>query len=89
MGASGPVCLLFVFIGVHEAWLDYADPRFSAVLTAAIVSTLFVAGATVFSWEAAARNRRSTEIFYDAAFSICTMLPLRFDLPVECNIPAR
>eukprot|EP01043_Picozoa_sp_COSAG02_P010787 COSAG02_NODE_387_length_23294_cov_52.630610_9_plen_413_part_00 len=73
VGNSIPLCLLFVFIGVHEAWLDLANPRFSAVLSAAVIATLFSAGTTVFSWEAASRNQRSAEVFYDAAFSICKL----------------
>ncbi len=73
VGNSVPLCLLFVFIGVHEAWLDHADPRFSAFLAAAVIATLISAGTTVFSWEAASRNQHSTEILYDAAFSICKL----------------
>eukprot|EP01043_Picozoa_sp_COSAG02_P046923 COSAG02_NODE_4441_length_5354_cov_3.167650_4_plen_334_part_00 len=73
VGNSLPLCLLFVFIGVHEAWLDHADPRFSGILVAAVIATLISAGTTVFSWEAASRNQRSTEVFYDAVFSICKL----------------
>lgn len=69
-----PLGLLFVFVGVHEAWLDHADPRFSAVLTMAVMLTLVAAAATVFSWEAISRNPASTEIFYDSLLSIYGLL---------------
>lgn len=72
-GNTMPLCGLFMLVGVHEAWLDYSDPRYSVVLTVAVISTIIAAGATVFSWEASSRNRRSTEIFFDAVFSICTL----------------
>ena len=73
---SLPLCLVFVFVGVQEAWLDHTDPRFSGVLALTVFSTLIAASATVFSWEAVSRNQRSTEIFFDTSLSIYGVLTI-------------
>jgi hypothetical protein len=70
-GNSIPLAFLWFFVGVHEAWLDHTDPRFSALLAVSVASTVVTASATAFAWQAVSRNPGSTEVFYDAGLSIC------------------
>jgi hypothetical protein len=75
-GNTLPLGFLFFFVGVHEAWLDHTDPRFSVLLTLAVITTVFAISLTVFSWEAVSRNQRSTEIFFDASVSLYGLLTI-------------